>query len=166
MKKATLNKITGDLTIEHEIENIDTDQKFVQKGHMVITSGNFKGIVFNISNNDTSQPCLTTVAGGNTLELKAIIRSSEISVEPEEIIRIMFYNEQDPQRFIDSKSYFEARLLYYTIYKPGGSLVPYSKFSIRWNDENQPSYPIDMQCGDQFIPRQTIKDDILSVKYE
>lgn len=159
----TLNQ--DHLVFELTVNGID-GRIFKAKGCKIIQVGSLKGIVFNFTNDNLTNPFFTNVPG-TSLNLKAIVNNTnKLNWNVNDDVRIMYLNEIDYRDFEKLIPYFEARLSYYqySIPTPGSGLYSYSEFSKIWSSMHRDNPVDDMPMPPLSpIPRQTHNDDILRI---
>lgn len=161
MKSAKLSNQNQTLTIDSEVLDIHTSQNFRQTDFEFIQTNNLNGIVFCISNDNPTQPCRIVLPGGKKLDLNSVLNNTTLGLAVKDNIRVMYLNEQDSSKFRNSIPYFKARLTHF-MYRKVVSKAEYDQFTSDWN-KNNPTNTIDDYCQNILPPKQTIKDDILTV---
>lgn len=161
MKSAKLSNQNQTLTIDSEVLDIHTSQNFRQINFEFIQVNNLNGIIFCISNDNPQQPCRIMLPNGKTLNLNAVVDNTPYELKVKDTIRVMYLNEQDNNSFQRAIPYFKARLTNF-MYRKVVSKAEYDQFTANWN-KNNPNNTIDDHCQNILPPRQTIKDDILTV---
>lgn len=148
------------VTIQTEVPNANSTMfRYVKGNYKIITSNGFKGIMFYFSSNDPKQVCLVTTAGDKVI-FKEEIDNTELKLEINDNFRAMFLNEKDLATVNNSILFFESRLAEFK-YDPK-TKDQYKKFVNDWNTRN-PTNTFDLTCPAFLQPKQTIKDDILTV---
>jgi hypothetical protein len=161
MGQAKLSNLNKTLTIETEILNIKKTQVFKYVKHFPIEINGFKGIIFNIANEDLAKPCMMSEINGKKLNLKAVENNDSLKWKENDKIRVMYLNENEPSKFTASIPYFIERLL---VFENRDDVITdeYDLFTRIWNIKNS-SNTFDEVCDGFLQPKQTIKDDILTI---